>query len=462
MTKSTDNNTEHSASSRGRLPGVEAPLSPQGKQESAGATHRRGLLALSPLMVFIAIYLVSSLVAGDFYKMPITVAFMVSSIYAVAVSRGWPLAKRIQAYSRGAGTENMMLMLWIFVLAGAFAQSAKQMGSIDATVALTLEVLPPRMLFAGLFLASCFISLSIGTSVGTIVALTPIAAGIASQTGLSCALVTAIVVGGSFFGDNLSFISDTTVVATRTQGCRMSDKFRVNAFITLPVAAVLLAVYVAMGSGVEATPGAQSVDYLKIVPYLVVLATAVCGMNVMAVLTLGILLTGAIGIGEGTYDVYGWAASMGEGITGMGELIIITMMAGGMLEIVRMNGGIDYVIRGLSARVHGKRGAELTVAFLVGLVDICTANNTVAIITVGDISKRIGDRYGVDSRKAASILDTVSCGMQGLIPYGAQMLMAAGLASLNPVEIIPYLYYPAGLLVATLAAILFRYPRRYS
>lgn len=421
-----------------------------------------GLWALSPLLVFIVIYLVSSIVAGDFYKMPITVAFMASSIYAIAISGGIPLDKRIQIYSHGAGAENMMLMLWIFVLAGAFAQSAKTMGSIDATVNLTLQILPSNMLFAGLFLAACFISISIGTSVGTIVALAPIAAGIASQTGLNTAFIVAIIVGGSFFGDNLSFISDTTVVATRTQGCRMSDKFRVNSLITIPVAVLLLAAYIVMGMQTSTVAHSGNVDFLKIVPYLVVLITASFGMNVMALLTIGIILTGVIGMAEGTYDVYGWAASMGEGIVGMGELIIITMMAGGMLEIVRKNGGIDYVIERLSAHVHGKRGAELTIAFLVGLVDICTANNTVAIITVGDISKHIGDRYGVDNRKAASILDTVSCAMQGLIPYGAQMLMAAGLAALNPIEIIPYLYYPMCLLVATFAAILLRLPRRYS
>lgn len=423
---------------------------------------RKGLYVLSPLMVFIGLYLIVSIIAGDFYKVPITVAFMISSIYAIATSDGFPLAKRIRTYSKGAGTENMMLMLWIFVLAGAFANSAKEMGSVDATVNLAFSILPNQLLLPGLFLAACFISLSIGTSVGTIVALTPIAAGISAGTDSSLPLLVGLVVGGSFFGDNLSFISDTTVVATRTQGCRMSDKFRANSFIVFPAAFLILIVYTFVGINIQAPTTTPEVDILKVLPYLVVLVCAIFGMNVMAVLTLGILMTGSIGIINGTYDIYGWMGSMGTGITNMGELIIITMMAGGLLEIVRENGGVDFIMERLSRRISSKRGAELTIALMVSLVDICTANNTVAILTVGGISKQVGDRFGVDSRKAASILDTFSCCMQGLIPYGAQILMAAGLASINPVTIIPYLYYPMTIGVCAIAAILFRYPKRYS
>lgn len=423
---------------------------------------RKGLYVLSPLMVFIGLYLIVSIIAGDFYKVPITVAFMISSIYAIAISDGFPLAKRIRTYSKGAGTENMMLMLWIFVLAGAFANSAKEMGSVDATVNLAFSILPNQLLLPGLFLAACFISLSIGTSVGTIVALTPIAAGISAGTDSSLPLLVGLVVGGSFFGDNLSFISDTTVVATRTQGCRMSDKFRANSFIVFPAALLILFVYTFIGINIQAPTTTPEVDILKVLPYLVVLVCAIFGMNVMAVLTLGLLMTGSIGIINGTYDIYGWMGSMGTGITNMGELIIITMMAGGLLEIVRENGGVDFIMERLSRRISSKRGAELTIALMVSLVDICTANNTVAILTVGGISKQVGDRFGVDSRKAASILDTFSCCMQGLIPYGAQILMAAGLASINPVTIIPYLYYPMTIGVCAIAAILFRYPKRYS
>ena len=422
----------------------------------------RGLFALSPLGVFVILYLVTSIIAGDFYKVPITVAFMASSIYAVAIFRGRPLKERIESFSRGAASSQMMLMIWIFLLAGAFANSAKIMGSIDATVNLTLNLLPSQMLFAGMFLAACFISISIGTSVGTIVALTPIAVGVAQQTGTDVALMTAIVLGGSFFGDNLSFISDTTIVATSTQGCKLSDKFRVNSFIVIPAALIILIVYFVMGANVHAAHETNAVEWVKVIPYLVVLVTAIFGMNVMAVLTLGILLTGCIGIMTGSFDVFGWMKSMGDGMIGMGELIIITMMAGGMLELIKQQGGIEYIIERMVKHIHNKRGAELCIGALVGLVDICTANNTVAIITVGGIAKQIGDRYGVDNKKAASILDTSSCFVQGLIPYGAQLLMAAGLAAISPVSIIPYLYYPFSIGVAALLSILFRYPRRYS
>ena len=423
---------------------------------------KKGLLALSPLVVFVLLYLVTSIIAGDFYKVPITVAFMAASMYAVLVCGGLPLGRRIDIFSRGASTGQMMLMIWIFILAGAFAHTAKVMGAIDATVNLSLTLLPGNLILAGLFLAACFISLSVGTSVGTIVALTPIAAGVASQTGSSVALLTAVVVGGSFFGDNLSFISDTTIAATQTQGCRLSDKFRANSFIVMPAAFVVFVVYLFMGAGMHSPQHVAEVSYVKVIPYLIVLLTAIFGMNVMAVLALGILSSGAIGLLTSSFDFYGWMGAMGEGIVGMGELIIITMMAGGLLEIIKHNGGIDFLIRLLTRRVGSKRGAELSIAALVSMVNICTANNTVAILTVGGIAKQIGDRYGVDNRKCASILDTFSCMMQGIIPYGAQMLMAAGLAQLNPVSILPHLYYPLAIGIAALVSILLRYPKRYS
>ena len=422
----------------------------------------KGLIALSPLGAFVILYLVTSIVAGDFYKVPITVAFMVSSIYAIVIAKDKPLKERVDIFSRGAGSSQMMLMIWIFLLAGAFAHSAKMMGSIDATVNLTLHLLPSQMLLAGLFLAACFISISIGTSVGTIVALTPIAVGVAQQTGTDIALMTAVVVGGSFFGDNLSFISDTTIVATSTQGCKLSDKFRVNSFIVIPAALVILIVYYIMGANIHAAHQTNAVEWIKVIPYLIVLVTAIFGMNVMAVLTLGIVLTGCIGMLTHSFDVFGWMKSMSDGMIGMGELIIITMMAGGMLELIKHQGGIEFIIQRMVKHIHNKRGAELCIGALVGLVNVCTANNTVAIITVGGIAKQIGDRYGVDNKKAASILDTCSCFIQGLIPYGAQLLIAAGLATINPVSIIPFLFYPFAIGVATLLSILLRYPRRYS
>ena len=423
---------------------------------------KKGIIALSPLLVFILLYLVTSIIARDFYKVPITVAFMASSIYAVIISRGMTLQKRIDIFSQGAGTSQMMLMIWIFVLAGAFANSAKMMGAIDATVNLALLLLPAKMILAGLFLAACFISLSIGTSVGTIVALVPIAAGMADYTGMSLPMMVAVVVGGSFFGDNLSFISDTTIVATSTQECRLSDKFRVNSYLVMPVACIMLIVYIFMGIHTQAVHPSGNIDILKVIPYIVVLVTAVLGMNVMAVLTIGLFLTGIIGILLGAFDFFGWMQAMGNGILGMGELIIITIMAGGMLELIKYNGGIDFIISHMTRQVNSKRGAELSIATLVSLVNICTANNTVAILTVGGIAKKIGDRFGVDNRKCASILDTFSCMMQGIIPYGAQLLMAGGLAAINPISIIPFLYYPFLLGIMALASILVRYPKKYS
>ena len=423
---------------------------------------KKGLIALSPLGVFITLYLVTSIIAGDFYKVPITVAFMMSSIYAIMISTGQPVRQRIDIYSRGAGNPQMMLMIWIFILAGAFAHSAKVMGCIDATVNLTLYLLPGNMLLAGLFLAACFISISIGTSVGTIVALTPIAAGVAAYTGTSIPMMTAVVVGGSFFGDNLSFISDTTIVATSTQGCKLSDKFRVNAYIVFPAALLSFFVYLYLGADITSPQHIPANEYTKVIPYIVVLFTAIMGMNVMAVLTLGILLTGCIGLLNGSFTMFSWMGAMGDGIIGMGELIIITMMAGGMLELIKHNGGIDFVIHRLTRHIHGKRGAELSIAGLVSVIGLCTANNTVSIITVGGIAKQIGDRFGVDNKKCASILDTFSCFVQGIIPYGAQILMAAGLASIAPITIIPYLIYPFILGLTALMAILFRYPKKYS
>ena len=429
-------------------------------------TNKKGLLALSPLILLIAmIALFTGYSAEESHKdtsLSLTVAFMISSIYAVAISGGMPIRKRIDTYSRGAGANNLMLMLWIYVLAGAFAASAKAMGAVDATVNLALSLLPASMILPGLFLAACFISLSIGTSVGTIVALVPIAAGLAHSVDANLALTVAIIVGGAYFGDNLSFISDTTVVATQTQGCQMSDKFRVNALIVIPAAIIILIIYGILGAGTKVPTHIDAVQYMKVLPYIVVLVTAIAGMNVMAVLTLGSIRCGIIGIIDGGYDIFGWFSAMGNGVIGMGELIIIAMMAGGMLEIIRENGGIDFIISKITAHVNSKRGAELSIAALVSMVNICTANNTVAILTVGNISKKIGDKFGVDNRKAASILDTFSCTIQGLIPYGVQMLLAAGLSGLSPLDIIPYLYYPMAIGLAALFAILFRYPRRFS
>ena len=436
-------------------------LSDLAKGLKKGIRKRSGWLALSPLVVFLAVYLVSSLLEMDFYKIPITAAFLVASIYALLISQG-TTDEKIAVFSSGAGDKNVLLMIWIFVLAGAFASSAQEIGAVDATVDLTLRILPDKLLYAGIFLASCFISMAIGTSVGTIVALVPVAAGIADQTGTATAFMTAIVAGGAFFGDNLSFISDTTIAATRTQECSMKDKFKVNVAIAAPAAIIVTAIYVLIGSGTEFDGQLESIDWLKLVPYIMVIWLALAGMNVVSVLAIGIAANAVIGFSCGDFGWTGWLVSMGKGIGGMGELIIVTMLAGGMLEMIRVNGGIDFIVSSLTRKIKGKRGAELCIAALVSLANICTANNTIAIITTGRIARDITRKYGLDNRKSASILDTFSCLIQGIIPYGAQMLMAAGLAGVSALSIIKYLYYPYALGLLALLAILFRFPKKYS
>ena len=426
-------------------------------------TQRKpSLWALSPLLVFLCLYLVTSLLVNDFYKVPITVAFLASSIYALLITGGISLNERISLFSQGASHRNIMLMLWIFILAGAFARSAGAMGAVDATVNLTLHILPDRLLLAGIFLAACFISISVGTSVGTIVALTPVAIGIAEKTDVALPFMVAIVVGGAFFGDNLSFISDTTIAATQTSGCKMRDKFKVNSRIVMPAAILVFILYIMEGHQVQTPSSLQPVEWIKVIPYLMVLVTAVMGINVMIVLLLGIISTGLIGLWSGTLGFFDWFGAMGKGISGMGELIIITLLAGGMLELIRYNGGIAYIIQKLTRHVNGKRGAEFAIAALVSIANCCTANNTIAIITVGPIARDISEKFHLDPRKSASLLDTFSCLIQGLIPYGAQMLMAAELSSLSPLSIIRYLYYPICMGIMAVLCILFRFPRKYS
>ena len=433
----------------------------KGKMQEAAQSRQGSWWALSPLGVFLCLYLVTSLLMNDFYKMPITVAFLFSSCYAVAITRSLKLEERVYQFSQGASNKNILLMIWIFVLAGAFAQSAKQMGAIDATVNLALHILPDNLLLAGIFLAACFISLSIGTSVGTIVALTPVAVGLAEKTSVDAAFMASIVVGGSFFGDNLSFISDTTIASTRTQECVMMDKFRVNFLIVVPAALIVLGIYIFQGLNICTPPQTESIQWLKVLPYLIVLGTAVAGVNVMLVLMLGIVSTGLIGFLTGM-SFFDWFGAMGSGIIDMGELIIITLLAGGMLELIRFNGGSDFIITRLTCHVKGKRGAELSIAALVSIANLCTANNTIAIITTGPIARNIAQRFRLDRRKTASILDTFSCLTQSLIPYGAQMLIAAGLASISPLSIIGNLYYPFCMGIFALLSILLRYPKRYS
>ncbi len=416
--------------------------------------------ALLPLWVFLISYVVVSVIAGDFYKMPITVAFVIASVVAVVTSKGKDLTTKIESFCKGAADANIMLMVLIFILAGAFAQTTKAMGAVESTVNLTLWILPQSLLLPGLFLAACFVSISVGTSVGTIVALTPVAAGIAAKTGMPPALMTAAVVSGAMFGDNLSFISDTTIVATRTQGCRMKDKFRTNFLIVLPFAILTVVLYFLIGQTDGVPYQVGKVNWIHVLPYLAVLGAAVAGVHVMTVLLGGTILAGIIGLLTGDFTMWGWTGSMGTGITGMGELIVVTILAGGMLEMIRLNGGFDWIIQKMTAHTNSVRGAELSIAGLVSFANLCTANNTIALIMAGPIAKEIATRFKIPANRSASILDIFSCFVQGAIPYGAQLLMAAGLSKLSPIDIMQYLYYPYLLGIGALLAIWFGYPRK--
>lgn len=373
--------------------------------------------------------------------------FITISIIAILLSRGMTLRERIAVFSRGAGHQDLLLMVWIFVLAGAFAASAKAMGAVDATVHLTLQLLPTQFLVPGLFISACVVSLCMGTSVGTIVAFMPIAASLADKTEMSLPLMAAAIVGGAFFGDNLSFISDTTIVATQSQGCKMSDKFRYNFFLVLPAALIVCVIYFFLGdttlpTASDALPSTPYAMLYKTIPYIAVLLSAALGMNVMLVLLLGIGLTGIVGIADGSSTFMEWTGSLTSGIMGMSELILISMMAGGIFALITKQGAMERLIHVIQRKIRTKKGAELSICLLVGCVNVLTANNTVAILSVGDVAKQLAKHYGVDARRSASLLDTTSCAVQGLLPYGAQLLMASSLAGISALSIIPYLYYP--------------------
>ena len=424
---------------------------------------KKGLIALSPIVVLLAVYLIMSLASGDFYRISISVAFVVAAVYAVATLRGISrsLQERVAVFSEGASDKNIMYMIWIFILAGIFAATAKSMGAVDATVHFTMRFVPAEFLPAGIFIAACFVSLSIGTSVGTIVALTPVVTGLATQMGADTAQIVAIVVGGAFFGDNLSFISDTTIAATMTQGCNMKDKFRTNLLIVLPAALLSLGLYIFLGlsEGADGVDATSVAEWYKTIPYLLVLICAIGGMNVLVVLVLGIVATAVIGLASGSLSGVSFCEAADDGVIAMCELIVITLMAGGLMNMVKQSGGFEFVTRVITRRISGKRGAEAAIAGLTVLTDICTANNTIAIITTGHIARDLSERYGVSPRKSASLMDTASCFAQGALPYGAQLLMASGLAGISPLEIIPHLYYPMAIGVMVVLSIVFQFPR---
>ena len=422
--------------------------------------NSRGILALTPVVVLLAVYLSGALLAGDFYRVSIAVAFVVAAIYGLIIMRGYNLQERVGIFSRGAANPDIMYMIWIFCLAGIFASSAKAMGAVDATVALTLNIVPTNFLPAGIFIAACFISMAIGTSVGTIVALTPVVTVMAPQVGCSTAWLVAIVVGGAFFGDNLSFISDTTIAATQSQGCKMKDKFKTNFAIVLPAAIATLCIYLFGNQATEYALVEQSVEWFKAIPYLVVIILALVGVNVLVVLIVGTIIANLMALIDGDFELLTIFTAAGEGLNSMCELILVTLLAGGVMAIVRELGGFDYLIDKMTKKVSSRRGAEAVIALLTAITNFCTANNTISILTVGPIARDLSTRYGVPARKSASLMDTISCFVQGFLPYGAQLLMAAGLAAISPMEIVLHLYYPFLIFIMSVVSIIIQFPKR--
>ena len=400
-------------------------------------------LALIPLGVFLLVYLGTSIVAKDFYAVSVIVPFLAAALTALIMNRKIKFDEKVEIFCKGAGNTNILLMIIIFILAGAFAQVAKDMGAVDSTVNLGLSLLPSSLLIPGIFVIGCFIALSIGTSMGTIVALVPIAVGIADKTGIATALAVGAVVSGAMFGDNLSIISDTTISATRTQGCEMKDKFKMNFKIVLPAAIITAVIFMLLTKN-SAVVNLEVLEFnlFKILPYIIVIVTALLGVNVIVVLLLGILSSGVIGFIFGSFDIIGLFNSISSGISAMSELIIISILIAGTIEIIKFNGGIDFILNKGLKNFKSKRGAEYGMAMLVSLVDICTANNTVAIVTVGPIAKDISNEFDLEPKRVAGILDMFSCVFQGIIPYGAQLISAAGLAALSPFAIMKFLFYP--------------------
>lgn len=415
-------------------------------------------LALIPLGVFLLVYLGSSILANDFYAVSIIVPFLAAALTALIMNRKEKFEKKIEIFCKGAGNTNILLMVIIFILAGAFAEVASDMGAVDSTVNLGLSLLPSSLIIPGIFIIGCFIALSIGTSMGTIVALAPIAVGIAGKTGIETALAVGAVVSGAMFGDNLSIISDTTIAATRTQGCEMKDKFKMNFIIVLPAAIITAFIFMIL----TRNTGAISLDALefnlfKILPYIIVIVTALLGVNVIIVLLLGILSSGLIGFAYGSFNILGFFNSISTGISGMSELIIISILIAGTIEIIKYNGGIDFILNKGMKKFKSKRGAEYGIATLVSLVDICTANNTVAIVTVGPIAKNISNEFDLEPKRVAGIMDMFACVFQGIIPYGAQLISAAGLAAISPFAIMKYLFYPYLMGICAIIAIYFHW-----
>ncbi|NWK83218.1 Na+/H+ antiporter NhaC family protein [Staphylococcus sp. GSSP0090] len=423
-------------------------------------TKKGNAWALIPLIIFVGMFLGVGIITGDFTTMPLNVAILVAAIVGLVLNRKESFQKKVEIFTKGAGHSNIILMMLIFLLAGAFSQTTEDMGGVKSTVNLGLSLIPENLIIVGLFVICMFVSLSMGTSVGTVAAIAPVGFGLSQATDVSAAITMATVVGGAMFGDNLSMISDTTIAAVRTQKTKMSDKFKVNIKIVLPGAifTVIVLWFLTNGAHIDASKS-YDYDFIKVIPYLFVLILALFGVNVIIVLIGGIILSAMIGLFYGSFDWIGLLSSISKGIIGMEDIAMIALLIGGLVALIQHNGGITWLLNFVRNRVKSKRGAELGIAGLVSVADISTANNTISILMAGPLAKDISDEYGVDPRKSASILDMFASCFQGLLPYSPQLIAAAGVASISPFELVPYAIYPMILGVCGLIAIAFRLPR---
>lgn len=423
-------------------------------------TKKGNAWALFPLLLFMLLFLGVGIISGDFTTMPLNVAITITVIVALLMNRKEKFATKVEVFTKGAGHSNIILMMLIFILAGAFSTTTEKMGGVTSTVNLGLSLIPENLIIVGLFIICMFVSISMGTSVGTVAAIAPVGFGFAQATDVSAALAMATVVGGAMFGDNLSMISDTTIAAVRTQHTKMKDKFKVNFRIVLPGAILTIVVLFFLTNGIS-MDHSKSYDFqlVKVIPYLLVLILALVGVNVIIVLIGGTVLSGVIGLIDGSFGWKGLLSAVSKGIIGMEDIAMIALLIGGLVGLIQHNGGIDWLLNVVRGRVKSKRGAEIGIASLVSVADIATANNTISIIMSGPLAKNIADEYDVDPRKSASILDIFGGCFQGLLPYSPQVISAAGVAGISPFLLVPYSIYPIMLGVGGLIAILIGYPK---
>ena len=424
-------------------------------KDQEGNKSEGSLLGLLPMGIFLVLFLGTGIITKNFDSMPVNIAFVIASIVAILMNKKYTFSEKLATFSKGAGDKDIILMVLIFLFAGGFANVARTIGAVESTANFGLSLLPSGVLVTGVFLIGCFLATAIGSGMGTIVALTPIAVGIAESSGMPVAIPVAAVVGGAIFGDNLSMISDTTIVAVSSQGAKMKEKFGMNFKMIIPAFIVSCILFYVVGSSGSAEITKElPYQFIKILPYIGVIVLAFTGMNVLIVLVLSILFAGVIGFITGELTFISYIQSISEGMIGMEDMAIIAMIISGMVELIKQNQGIEWLKNFIGARVKNKRGAEFGIATLVSIADVCTQNNTVSIIMAGGLAKEISEEYEIEANRTASILDIFACAIQGIVPYGGQLLLSAGIAGITPMETLKYNYYPYLLLLTGIVIIL--------